>query len=156
MFRGLTVVIIIVGLIALLVLGPRYLRHVSEPSEGDAAEVATCDLDFQSCEWSTVDGTWSLSLVEAGAGGSGRILTVEVPPGVVEDQPLIAVLKGHSMYMGEYPIPLSPNGPSGQLTGNIDPPVCSQDPDMIWSVTLRAGQTPIEMNTTAIFQANPH
>ena len=69
---------------------------------------------------------------------------------------LLAVLRGESMYMGEYPVPLT-RGEDGVYTARFTAPVCTTGSDMIWRIDLQDGQQALERPAVKmVFQArNP-
>lgn len=136
MLRAIVVVGLMVGAVALMVFGPRYLRD-----SGDEAARAECNLLEQPCTWSAESGDWSMSLEpgEAGSQGVEYHLTVNAPEAPSR---FLAVLRGESMYMGEYPVPLKQRG-DNRYEATFTAPFCSTGTDMIWRIDLQAGQDPI-------------
>lgn len=120
-----------------------YSRFVSPGVSGPEPAVSTCDLLAAPCQWQTDDGTWRVGLARQEETGEGTVLALTVTAPEPPDR-FIAVLRGQSMYMGEYPIPLvreTTNGYRARFTA----PICTVSSDgMVWQLTLQDGQQPLE------------
>ncbi|WP_417566662.1 hypothetical protein [Marinobacter sp.] len=116
--------------------------------------MAECDLLAGPCQWTTQAGQWEAVIDTVGEGEQGTEyqLTVITPE---HPERFLAVLRGESMYMGEYPVPL------GNRTGNgysaiFTAPFCTVDTTMTWRVDLQQGQEPIrDIPLKLVFQAEP-
>lgn len=149
MLRGLSVVVLIVGLVALLVLGPRYLRSTDEAAKTSAD---ICNLDDGACQWRNEAGDWQMSLSRSGKTTPPTLtLSLSVPESVASSERLMAVLSGYSMEMGTFPVVLTPTGETGQFRGQGQAPVCSVDPEMTWQVALRQGGSDVAMPEVVVF-----
>ncbi|MFO8141265.1 MAG: hypothetical protein R6T87_05125 [Marinobacter sp.] len=136
-----------IGTIALMVFGPRFLDTTA-----DVAERPTCDLLKTPCEWTTADGDWRVTLVstEPGTQGMEYRLSVAVPK--APDR-FLAVLRGQSMYMGEYPVPLVRQEPL-TYQARFTAPFCTTGTDMIWRIDLQDGQEKLDnVPWTLVFTA---
>ncbi|HET8849485.1 MAG TPA: hypothetical protein VFM78_06330 [Marinobacter sp.] len=104
---------------------------------------ATCDLLAAPCQWQTNDGTWRVELARQEESGQGTTYELTVTTPKPPDR-FVAVLRGQSMYMGEYPVPLvreTSNGYRARFTA----PVCTVSSDgMVWQLDLQDGQQPLE------------
>ncbi|MCD1647216.1 hypothetical protein [Marinobacter adhaerens] len=161
MLRAIAVAGLILGLIAVAVFGPGMLGNDGKNqetgiSDESAAAKARCDLlQAGPCRWSDSLGDWEVSLSEVGEGAQGTEyrLTVVTPE---RPERFLAVLRGESMYMGEYPVPLG-NQAGNKYAARFTAPFCTVDATMTWRVDLQQGQQPIEgIPVKLVFQAEPH
>jgi len=155
MLRAIAVTGLIVGLVALVLFGWTMLGDAGNDQNTEGA-TARCDLLAEGpCSWSNSSGEWEATLSTLGEGEQGMEyqLTVVTPE---RPERFLAVLRGESMYMGEYPVPL------GSRTGNeyaarFTAPFCTVDATMTWRIDLQQGQQPIEnIPVKLVFQAEPH
>lgn len=153
MLRGLTVVVLIVGLVALLVLGPRYLRSTGEAGKAPSAGASdVCNLDEGACQWRNEAGEWQMALSRSGKTTPPTLtLSLSAPESVASSERLMAVLSGYSMEMGTFPVVLTPTGEPGQFRGQGQAPVCSVDTEMTWQVALRQGGSDVAMPEVVVF-----
>jgi len=80
-------------------------------------------------------------------------LTVVTPE---RPERFLAVLRGESMYMGEYPVPLG-NRTGNEYSARFTAPFCTVDATMTWRIDLQQGQQPIgNIPVKLVFQAEPH
>ncbi|WP_404362609.1 hypothetical protein [Marinobacter sp.] len=133
-FRAIAVVLLITGLLAGAVLGPRWLMSDSGTNESSSGSQA-CDLLAGYCEWQWAGDQWVASLTTTGVDDRLQ-LRLQGPP---TSRRMTAVLRGESMYLGEYPIPLVRNGPDSGWTGSFTVPLCAVDPMMTWRVDFHQG-----------------
>lgn len=141
MLRALVAIFAIAGVVALGVFGPQWL--MSEGVSEAESDVVDCDLLNTTCRWSQLDKSWHAQLQKNGiqAEGTEYQLTVRTD----KNQPrMLAVLRGESMYLGEYPIPmtkagLSPDGEGQLWEARFTAPFCTTDPQMTWRIDLQAG-----------------
>ncbi|MDF0750210.1 hypothetical protein NLU14_08195 [Marinobacter sp. 71-i] len=141
MLRALVAVLAIIGVIALGIFGPRWLMS-EDRAPADQGEVL-CDLLNDTCSWEQQGRNWQAQLKKEGVQGQGTEyhLTIKTD----SSQPrLLAVLRGESMYLGEYPVPMARAGlapdDGGQLwEARFTAPFCTTDPKMTWRVDLQAG-----------------
>lgn len=147
MVRAIVIVGLVVGAIVLTLFGSRLLD-----TTGDTADHPECDLLAGACSWTTEDGEWRLRLqeLEEGAQGMEYVLEVSVPK--APDR-FLAVLKGQSMYMGEYPVPLVREAPL-EYQARFTAPFCTTGADMIWRIEFQDGQERLEnVPWTLVFKA---
>lgn len=139
MFRTIAVVGVIAGLILIAFFGAEGLRNDKEHTT--EASKHACDLLAGPCEWETGSGAWQVRLEMVGGSSpeTDYQLTVDAP---ASQSRFLAVLRGESMYMGEYPVPLKP-GADGQYSARFSAPLCTEDANMIWRIDLQNGQEPI-------------
>ncbi|MGM0952309.1 MAG: hypothetical protein ACQEW7_04945 [Pseudomonadota bacterium] len=105
---------------------------------GESSGRSSCDLLTGPCTWSTREGQWSAALEAGDAGEQGVEYHFELTA-PVEPERFLAVLRGESMYMGEYPVPLTEEE-DGQYSATFTAPFCATGTEMIWRVELRSGQ----------------
>ncbi|MCM0612018.1 hypothetical protein KFJ24_05950 [Marinobacter sediminum] len=151
MLRAVMVVGLIILLLSAAVFGPRLLRTTDSGAAG--IEKKECDLLAGPCEWVIDSDQWQAELSVLGEGGQGTEYRLKIKaPGAPER--LLAVLRGESMYMGEYPVPLARQG-QGEFSARFTAPVCSTGSDMIWRIDLQQGQAPVEgVPIKMVFQAH--
>lgn len=173
MLRGLAVVVLIVGLVAAMVFGPRYLRSGYQGAEDDSvdtiatADAERCDLDVKTCRWDDEDSEWALSLQRTGPEPSDPFRLELLAPSETGNERMIAVLEGQSMYMGQYPVALqrdraedggiADDGDSAddgriRFHAKFQAPLCTIDPDMIWKITLKQGADTLDTPLIPTFQ----
>jgi hypothetical protein len=161
MLRAIAVAGLILGVVAVAVFGPGMLEDANQdPESGGAKDSAPsltrCDLLQEGpCRWSDRSGDWEVSLSEEGEGAQGTEyrLTVVTPE---RPERFLAVLRGESMYMGEYPVPLG-NRVGNEYSARFTAPFCTVDATMTWRIDLQQGQQPIEgIPAKLVFQAEPH
>lgn len=156
MLRALVAVLAIVGVVALGVFGPRWLMS---DADGQADQGALkCDLLNDTCQWEQQGSHWSAELEKADVEAEGTVYQLSVTTD--ESQPrLLAVLRGESMYMGEYPVPMTRAGAAGDGNGELwearfTAPVCTTDPGMTWRIDLQPGmEQEFQMPLKLTFQA---
>lgn len=150
--RAVVVLGFLVGLITLLMI---LLGLFGPAGEDVGAESAgpRCDLLKDGpCQWTTDAGNWSANLetVRDTNDGTAYRLTVTTPE---TPQRFLAVLRGESMYMGEYPVPLG-KGDGTAYTAQFTAPMCSADATMTWRIDFQDGQTPMGGKpVTLVFEA---
>ncbi|MDX1634093.1 MAG: hypothetical protein R3280_05630 [Marinobacter sp.] len=131
--RSVLVGALLVTLIAVVALGPRWLLS---DRAGKVESQNVCDPTLEACVLSTADGHWQVRL-EPVAGESRRLrLTVRAPEPLAG---LTAILRGESMYLGEYPIRLAAADGDTTWQASFTVPVCTLDPRMLWRVYLYQG-----------------
>ncbi|WP_165855158.1 hypothetical protein [Marinobacter sp. JSM 1782161] len=153
MLRALLVIVIIVGAVSLMVFGPQYLRTLQSEPAASAQDTAAdvCDLSGGPCQWSGSGDGWQVSLERRNPDAPEQLaLRVKAPAGALPEGALVAVLSGHSMYMGEYPVPLQANGDT--YVAEFEAPLCSQDPDMAWTLALQSGQQALPLPMNPVFR----
>lgn len=139
--RAISVVVLIVGLVALAVLGPRWLMQ--QTPEDDADQRPACDLQSDGCQWQHGDQHWEVRIEETEfSEGLHRFrleLTTDAAP-----QRLHGVLVGESMYLGEYPVVLQPMEAAGHWGATFAAPICTVQELMVWRLELKSGEQPLE------------
>lgn len=133
MLRVFSVSIALIAVIGLAVFASQYLGDAEE--EGVRSE---CDLLAGPCTWSTPEGEWRVSLKpqQDSAGEHLYALNVDTPAAPAR---FLAVLRGRSMYMGEYPVPLQRQSTS-HFTAEFEAPLCATGSEMVWQIDLQSGQ----------------
>lgn len=151
MFKGLAVAVLIVTLLALAVLGPRWLMSGSEEESSNSLPI--CDVLEQTCQWEGEAGRWQVSLARKipGEGNELHELRVQSP---TDHLRMVAVLTGYSMYLGEYPVAMHKGNGDRVWQASFTPPYCSVDPTMTWRIELIAQrdlaiETPFHLVFTA-------
>ncbi|WP_372965667.1 hypothetical protein [Marinobacter sp.] len=148
MLRLVGVFVFFVAIAALIVFGPSYFGNHVE-SEASYPE---CDLLAGPCTWTTSEGEWTVSLEPGQDEPLGQLYHLEVSSPSAPDR-FLAVLRGQSMYMGEYPIPLRPQA-SSVYAAEFTAPLCSTGTEMVWRVDLQSGQKKLgSMPLTLVFRA---
>lgn len=154
MLRAIVVAGIIVSIILLGLFGFRWLQTAQNEAPG--AGKAVCDLLAGPCEWQTETGLWKVDLDDMVEGEQGKEyrLTVHAPKA---PERFLAVLRGESMYMGEYPVPLRRED-DGQYSAQFAAPLCTTGSEMVWRVDLQQGQQPLPETAPLklIFRAGDH
>lgn len=143
MIRAIAVTGLIIGVLALLVFGPRFLSS-PESVEVSGGDEPRCDLLARDCQWEGEEGTWLVALEPLGEGDQGTEfrLTVTAPEA---PERFLAVLRGESMYMGEYPVPLKHL--EGQTWGaRFTAPFCTAGSEMEWRIDLQSAEEPVGGN----------
>lgn len=164
LFRSPAVVILIVGLVAIAVLGPRWLMSVGQQEAlGNPGEASgnDCQPLAGSCDWSHDGERWQVTLSRLQTDGEGDQLELRVATNA-EPHRLVAVLRGESMYLGEYPIPLRlvSSGQGGnavrpEWVARFTAPYCTVEPDMTWRIDLQQGQEALQgMPGKLLFEAS--
>lgn len=120
-----------------------YSLWLAPGADNIAPAESTCDLLAAPCQWGTDEGTWRVALTRQEENGEGTTFELTVTAPEPPDR-FVAVLRGQSMYMGEYPVPLvreTTNGYRARFTA----PICTVSSNgMVWQLTLQDGQQPLE------------
>jgi len=119
--------------------------------EGEVAR-AECDLLAGPCIWSTPEGQWQVSLESRQGSPAQHLYSLAVEaPGAPER--FLAVLRGRSMYMGEYPVPLKQQSDS-RFVAEFEAPLCATGSEMVWQIDLQSGQEKLgSVSPILFFQA---
>ena len=136
MLREVLVASVIVAVLAVLVFVPRWLRS-PEP----AAQMPTCDVLAGPCRWHSDQGEGVVEAEPLGEGDQGTEFRLQVRAPVAPER-FLAVLRGESMYMGEYPVPLMPDDKGG-WNARFTAPFCTTGSEMQWRIDLQSGQRPV-------------
>lgn len=154
MLRAIAAVGFIAALILVVLAGSRLMQN----PDGNAKNAGQpeCDLLSGPCVWETGAGSWRANLDSLGNKGQGMEyrLTLRTP---LAPERFLAVLRGESMFMGEYPVPLRKVEP-GEYSAHFTAPVCTTSPEMVWRIDLQKGQqllfkdTPLKL----VFMARDH
>ncbi len=148
--RAVIVLLVMSLLLVAGVFGPRMLRTTDNTAEIE--NLTECDLMSAPCQWQGDSGAWSVQLevdqvLDQGTEYRLTIVTDSAP------ERFLAVLKGESMYMGEYPVLLVQDSP-GHYSAQFTAPVCTTGSDMIWRIDLQSGQRPLpDIPVKMIFRA---
>ena len=152
MLRAIAVTGLILAVVVAGVFGWRLLGDTGETSGGESQTVQCDLLESGPCQWSNGSGDWQVALNTMGVGAQGTEyqLTVATPE---RPERFLAVLRGESMYMGEYPVPLGKQS-ENQYSARFTAPFCTVDGKMTWRIDLQQGQEPIEnIPVKLVFQA---
>ncbi|MBC7182258.1 MAG: hypothetical protein H5U30_01635 [Marinobacter sp.] len=157
MVRAIAIAGLIGGLIAAVIFGPGMLDDTGNAAKNNGAgqSLAECDLIAGPCQWTTQAGDWQVVLEPLGEGEQGTEyrLAVTTPE---RPERFLAVLRGESMYMGEYPVPLG-NRTGNRYSARFTAPFCTVDATMTWRVDLQQGQALIDdIPLKLVFEAKPH
>ena len=125
---------------ALSFLGPSWLMSDADDQVGET--VIVCNVLKDNCQWSIDGKQWEAELSKVGreAGNTEYRFSVATE----ETYPrMLAVLRGDSMYLGEYPVPMTRSGSAnadGKQVWNtrFTAPFCTTDPEMTWRIDLQA------------------
>ncbi|MGO1461070.1 MAG: hypothetical protein ACTHYN_06865 [Marinobacter sp.] len=154
MVRIIVVVGFILALITAAMLGFRWLQLGDDHLAG--TDKPDCDLLAGPCEWDTKAGHWQvdLTVLDNHELDAEYQLTVHSP---IQPERFLGVLRGESMYMGEYPIPLRQDG-EGKYSAFFNAPLCTTGSEMVWRVDLQEGQQPLAEPAPLklVFQAEMH
>ena len=131
---------LIIVLIAVAVLALRWLD--GSISEKTGQQTSTCNLQQSGCDWQQQGQSWRVSLSDITTNNDteNNYRLDIVAPGA--PQPLLVVLRGESMYMGEYPVPLVRDG--NDYYAEFSAPFCTTGDAMIWRVDLQKGMAPLD------------
>ena len=139
------------GLIAAAFLLPRWFDSPND--EEIVQHIGTCNLQQGGCDWQQQGQNWRLSLsdITTGRDTEANYRLDIIAPGA--PQPLLAVLRGESMYMGEYPVPLVRDG--NGYYAEFAAPFCTTGDAMIWRIDLQKGMKPLAQQPPfkIVFQA---
>ncbi|MDX1457038.1 MAG: hypothetical protein R3276_05575 [Marinobacter sp.] len=138
--RALCIVLLMVGLIALAVLGPRWLMKQS--SDADSPE-ATCNVKDEGCQWSNGNTHWQVRVTETGSANGLHQFHLDLQTNA-QPGPLHGVLVGESMYLGEYPVILKPGANPGEWAAAFSAPFCTVQDEMVWRIELKSGEKVLE------------
>ena len=141
MLKILLNVIAITVLIALGVFGPRLL--MLDPGKQSGEGVVECNVLKDQCQWTQQGNHWDAQLMkmDGESGDTEYHLSVKTD---ASQQRLLALLRGESMYMGEYPVSMTraevaEDGDTYLWEARFAPPFCMMDPDMTWRIDLQTG-----------------
>lgn len=156
MLKALVAVLAISAVVALGVFGPRWLM-LDADSRSDQGIVG-CDVLNDTCRWTQQGNHWDAHLVKDGAQEDGTEYRLSIKTNMNPPR-LLAVLRGESMYLGEYPVPMTRAGVaqdgSGQLwEARFTAPFCTTDPEMTWRIDLQTGmEAELDMPVKLTFKA---
>lgn len=141
MLRALVAVLAIIGVVALGIFGPHWLMSEDRAPVNQGEEL--CDLLNDTCSWAQQGSNWQAQLKKDSVQGQGTEYRLTVKTDSSQPR-LLAVLRGESMYLGEYPVPmaragLAPDGEGQLWEARFTAPFCTTDPNMTWRVDLQAG-----------------
>lgn len=143
---GLTLV-----LIAATFLLPRWFDSPNDKKTPQ--HVGTCNLQQGDCDWQQQGQNWRLSLsdITTDRDTETNYRLDIIAPGAPHR--LLVVLRGESMYMGEYPVPLVRDG--NGYYAEFAAPFCTTGDAMIWRIDLQKGMEPLAQQPPfkIVFQA---
>ena len=136
--KGILSVIATIVLAAVAILGPRWLV-MDGAGQGD--DVPACNVLEHTCQWTHQSNVWEADLRKVGGETGTTEYRLTVKTGGNQPQ-LLAMLRGESMYMGEYPVPMTRSevgeGEDRQRWNTrFTPSFCTSDPDMTWRIDLQ-------------------
>ncbi|MET4024802.1 hypothetical protein ABIE59_000307 [Marinobacter sp. MBR-99] len=147
MVRTIVIVGLVAGAIVLALFGSRLFETVD-----DTAKHPECNLLAGACQWTNREGKWQVTLQELKEGAHGTEYLLQVSVAKAPDR-FLAVLKGQSMYMGEYPVPMVRES-ALEYQARFTAPFCTTGADMIWRIDLQDGQQKLEnVPWTLVFKA---
>ncbi|MCK0164145.1 hypothetical protein [Marinobacter sp. S6332] len=154
MLRAIVVLGFILAFISAVVFGGRWLEPADKTLP--SADQPVCDLLEGPCEWQTNAGVWKVDLQHLGDGGQGEEYQLSVIAPTVQKR-FLAVLRGESMYMGEYPVPMRHEG-GDSYSVRFSAPLCTTGGEMVWRIDLQEGQKPLSevAPIKLVFQARDH
>lgn len=150
--------VLIAGFILVLLGAAMFGSGLSETlfTTGDkSVQKEECNLLAGPCEWFDDSSHWRVQLSPPAESGEDREYVLTVITEATPDR-FLAVLRGESMYMGEYPVPLKKSGSDNQTyQARFVAPVCSTGNSMVWRVDLQQGQNTIDqIPVNMVFQAH--
>ncbi|GGE73383.1 hypothetical protein GCM10011533_27240 [Streptosporangium jomthongense] len=154
MLRAAAVAGFILVLISAAVVGSLWLQGAY--NEAPVADQPECDLLAGPCDWQTEAGHWQADLKILGDQGQGAEYQLSIRAPLAPER-FLAVLRGESMYMGEYPVPLRQIEP-GRYSAKFTAPLCTTGSRMVWRIDLQKGQQPMFKTPPLrlVFQAQDH
>lgn len=156
MLRALVALIAISCVVALGVFGPRWLMVDADGRSSQSLE--RCDVLYDTCRWTQQGSHWDAHLIQDVSREQSGEYRLSVKTNK-ELQGLLAVLRGDSMYMGEYPVPMTRAGVAADGSGELwearfTAPYCTTEPEMTWRIDLQTGMDrKLDMPVTLTFRA---
>lgn len=156
MVRAFVALIAILCVVVLGVFGPRWLMLDAESRTDKSIE--NCDVLYDTCRWTQQGSHWDAHLVKEGVQEEGAEYRLSVKTNMAPES-LLAVLRGESMYLGEYPVPMIRAGVAADGSGELwearfTAPFCTTDPEMTWRIDLQTGiDKKLDMPVTLTFEA---
>ncbi|MGP4844188.1 hypothetical protein ACTXGQ_08650 [Marinobacter sp. 1Y8] len=146
MLRSLVAVLFIALVVGAAVLGSRWL---AQNSNNEASALKTCHLGQQDCRWAANGSDWQMSLSRK---PDSRKMTLKVTTSAAPER-LLAVLSGESMYMGQYPVPLTKTSVD-TYHAEFNPPICTTGSDMRWKISMKANGEDVNSDSLVpVFEA---
>ncbi|MFL1405152.1 hypothetical protein ACJO2E_07395 [Marinobacter sp. M1N3S26] len=145
MIRGLLMVVLVIGLGALAVMGPRWFESRSAGAS-DAGDRPDCHPLQEACRWQTDSGQASVRIERLA--GNELELTATLP--TAPDRVMV-LLTGETMYMGEYPLRMETTDETGHYRLRFVPPYCTTGDAMTWRASLRADGAPMGIPFNVLF-----
>lgn len=153
---------ILVAIVIAYVFGPNVAERYASSSHGEAGDpsiatnyVQTCNLLAGPCGWDSKGAHWKVELLELDDDGDGTEYQLSIETSEKPER-FLAVLRGESMYMGEYPVPMKETS-AGVYQARFTAPLCTVDSIMIWRIDLQSAQAPIPSQQTKLtFEAEGH
>ncbi|SDW66139.1 hypothetical protein [Marinobacter mobilis] len=152
MIRGVVVVLVLIGMLTVISVAPKWLMGLSE--DGAESGQPSCNLMEGTCAWEA-DGTpWQASLTRQSDEESGERFHLTVNTSA-EIERMHGILRGESMYLGEYPVLMNQNQAAGGWQGTFTPPVCTVQDVMVWRIDLEIpGNTQFRQPQRLLFEAH--
>ncbi|MDX1598064.1 MAG: hypothetical protein R3295_05325 [Marinobacter sp.] len=120
-----------------------------------SSETPVCDLNAGPCQWKMNGKPWVAELERGKSGEQGQEYLLRIHTSYDPDR-FLAVLKGESMYLGEYPVPLSLTETDAGIhvwQATFVAPLCTTDPDMLWRIDFQQSNNDLdELPVKLVFQ----
>ncbi|MEQ9547696.1 MAG: hypothetical protein RIK85_16980 [Marinobacter sp.] len=121
-----------------------------------SSETPVCDLNAGPCQWKMNGKPWVAELKQGKVGEQGHEYLLRLHTSYDPDR-FLAVLKGESMYLGEYPVPLSRSETEEGIhvwQATFVAPFCSTDPNMLWRIDFQQSNNDLDkLPVKLVFQA---
>ncbi|UDL07096.1 hypothetical protein [Marinobacter sp. CA1] len=142
MLRGIAIAALIIAILAAAVLGPRWLMRQT-PEDTGQGPISSCNLITEDCQWQSDGDQWQLALKELAFVNGQHHYHIELTT-TANPERLHGVLRGESMYLGEYPVPLSATGEAGRWETRFTAPLCTVQDTMVWRIDLENRSGPLK------------
>lgn len=151
MVRIVIMGVVIIALVAVIVVAPRYLQEANDAP--DTGGLPACRPLVETCEALLPEGAARVTLELTGEGASGPELSLHLHYQGLAGAVMV-ILKGDTMYMGEYPLPLRRGEAPGVYEASFTPPFCTTDPDMTWRAEIMAGGRAVILPFRVLFDGH--
>ncbi len=125
----------------------------------ESAETPVCNLNSGPCQWKMDGKPWVAELEQGKAGEQGQEYLLRLHTSYDPDR-FLAVLKGESMYLGEYPVPLNRTETDAGIhiwQATFVAPFCTTDPEMLWRIDFQQSNGALDpLPVKLVFEAEGH